>query len=169
MAPSQKDSHSRPWPRGQHHYVDFDDRVKCCMAWSWNSNWVTIADCEHSCVGSNESDSCARIDIIATRDCGSLHCPLKCDGSFDCDSSTLDNYTDLVCLYVVARSPNTSIMEVKAQQHSRISCINGNGRTQCCLFACVGSVFHLVEESCTYRHHNNGTCTDALCCIFRVN
>ena len=157
MASSQKNSHSRPWPRGQYHYVDFDDWVKCCVAWSWNSYWVTLAHCKHSRIGSNEPHGCTRIDIITTCSYLSLHCPLECDGSFDCNSSTLDYNPNLVCLYVVACSSNSSVLEVKAQQGSGVRCLYGDDYLEHCVSCGVGGLFHLVEEPGTYWHYHRGS------------
>ena len=156
MASSQKNSHSRPWPRGQYHYVDFDDRVKCCVAWSWSSYWVTLAHCKHSRIGIHEPHGCTRIDIVTSRGCFSLHRSLLCDCFFDCDSSTVDHNAHLVCVYVVSCSTNSQIVDIKTQQSSWVSCIDGDDYLEHCLSCGVGGLFHLVEEPGAYWYYHRG-------------
>lgn len=169
MATSQKNSHTRPWSWSQHHHVDFDDRLKCCVAWTWNSYWITLTDCKHGCIGVDELDGGPRAHLIAA--CGgvSLCCSLERDCCVDCNSSTVDYDTNLVCFHIVACSSNTSIMEVETRQDSWVCSVHGNDCTECCMFACVGSVFHFVEESGTYRHNYNCIALNTFSCISRDN
>ncbi len=162
MAPSQKNSHSRPWPWGQHHYVDFDDLVKCRVAWLWHSDWVTVAHCKHSCIDIHELDGASCIDIVATRDHLSHRCPFKCDGSFDCNSSTVDDHTNFVCVCVVSCSTDSQVLGVKAQQGARVSGLDGNDLFEHRVSCGVGGVFHLVEEPSSHWHYHRGS---DKCCV----
>lgn len=156
MAPSSQDSVVRPWPWGQHHHVDSDDRFKCCLARSRFSHWVTIADCKHSCIGIHEFDGGSCIDIVAT--CGrfSLYRSLYCDRFFDCDSSALDHNARLVCIHIVACSTNSQIVDVKTQQSSWVSCLDGDDFLEHCVPAGVGGVLHFVGKPRSYWHHHSG-------------
>jgi len=157
MASSSKNPLTWSWSWSQHHHVDSDDWVQCCVAGSWFPYWFTITDCKHHCVGINELDSCTRIDIVATCGCLSLYRPLQCDCTIDCDSSIVDYHTNSVCVHFVSCSSNSSVMEIKAQQSARFSSVHGDDHLEHCVSSGLGGVFHFVEEPSSHRYNYRGT------------